>query len=78
MSSHQQPSPMTQCEQILRHLREEGSITQKEAAERYDIYRLSARILDLKERGHQIEKEMEGSGRTQYARYYLTQQALSI
>lgn len=69
---------MTQCEQILKHLRNHGSITQKEAVDQYDIYRLSARILDLKEQGHEIEKEMEGRGRKKHARYYLKQTAMSL
>jgi len=70
---------MTQCEQILRHLREEGSITQREAAQRYGIYRLAARIYDLRRDGHDIEKELEsGEGRTQYARYYLIQTSLQL
>ena len=70
---------MTQCEQILRHLRQEGSITQREAARRYEIYRLAARIYDLRRQGHQIEKEMETSdtGKS-YARYYLNQPALQL
>lgn len=70
---------MTQCEQVLRHLRQEGSITQREAARRYEIYRLAARIYDLRRQGHQIEKEMETSDDgKQYARYYLKQPALSL
>jgi replicative DNA helicase len=69
---------MTQCEQILRHLRERGSITQKEAVNEYGIYRLSARILDLRQQGHEIETEMEGEGRDQHARYYLKQTAMSL
>lgn len=69
---------MTQCEQVLRHLKNEGSITQKEAVEKYDIYRLSARILDLKEKGYVIEKKMEGMGQTQFARYYLKQTTMEI
>jgi len=70
---------MTQCEQILRHLRQEGSITQREAVQKYDIYRLAARIYDLRREGHQIEKEMETSDEgKQYARYRLKQPALNL
>ena len=70
---------MTQCEQVLRHLKDEGSITQREAARRYEIYRLAARIYDLRRQGHQIEKEMETSenGKS-YARYYLHQPTLQL
>lgn len=39
---------MTQCERILRHLQDYGSITQAEAVTEYGCYRLGARIWDLK------------------------------
>jgi len=70
---------MTQCEKVLRHLKNEGSITQREATKRYEIYRLAARIYDLRRQGHQIEKEMETSdtGKS-YARYYLRQPTLQL
>lgn len=45
---------MTQCERILRHLRDYGSITQAEAMTEYGCYRLGARIFDLKKRGYEI------------------------
>lgn len=70
---------MTQCQQVLDHLRRKGSITQKEAAQEYQIYRLAARIYDLRQDGHEIEKKMEkGKGDSMYARYYLKQPALSL
>jgi len=69
---------MTQCEQILRHLRNEGSITQREAAQRYGIYRLAARIYDLRREGHDIKKTMEEGKDSQYARYYLEQMTMSL
>lgn len=40
----------TQCERILRHLRDYGSITQKEAYAEYGIARLASRINDLKKK----------------------------
>lgn len=48
---------MTQCERILRHLREIGPITQADAYREYGCQRLAARIADLRERGHKIRKE---------------------
>ena len=45
---------MTQCERILRHLRDYGSITQAEAITEYGCYRLGARIFDLKNQGYEI------------------------
>ena len=49
---------MTQCERILRHLEDHGSLTQAEAMQEYGIMRLSARIWDLRHRGHEIRQEM--------------------
>lgn len=42
---------MTQCERILRHLQDYGSITQAEAVTEYGCYRLGARVFDLKAQG---------------------------
>lgn len=67
---------MTQCERILRHLRDYGSITQAEAQAEYGVTRLAARIDNLRERGHAIKSELvQGKNRygekTRYARYTL-------
>ena len=48
---------MTQCERILRHLQDYGSITQAEAVTEYGCYRLGARIFDLKAQGIPIRSE---------------------
>ena len=54
----------TQCERILRHLRDYGSITQKEAYAEYGITRLASRINDLKKKGFNITSEtVEGKNR---------------
>lgn len=42
---------MTQCDRILRHLRDYGSITAAQAIAEYGCLRLAARIADLKRRG---------------------------
>ena len=67
---------MTQCERILRHLQDYGSITQAEAVTEYGCYRLGARIWDLKARGVPIKSEtVTGKNRygerTCFARYSL-------
>lgn len=49
---------MTQCEMILRHMEDCGSITSLEAVEQYGIMRLASRITDLKKAGYQIRREM--------------------
>ena len=56
---------MTQCERVLRHMRDYGSITSAEAITEYGIYRLASRISDLKKQGVPIEKEMV-SGKNRY------------
>lgn len=67
---------MTQCDRILRHLQDYGSITQAEAVTEYGCYRLGARIFDLKARGVAIKSEtVSGKNRygerTIFARYSL-------
>lgn len=67
---------MTQCERILRHLQDYGSITQAEAVTEYGCYRLGARIFDLKAQGVPIKSEtVTGKNRygerTCFARYSL-------
>ncbi len=65
---------MIQNTQILEHLKNHGSITPKEALDRYGVMRLGARIYDLKQMGVEITKTLEsGVNRlghpTRYARY---------
>lgn len=65
---------MTQCELIMRHLEDYGSITSMEAVTEYGIMRLASRISDLKKIGAPIVKTMESSKNrygeiTHYARY---------
>lgn len=45
---------MTQCEMVLRHLKDYGQITTKEAFEEYGITRLSGRMYDLRKAGYII------------------------
>lgn len=51
-------SKTTQCDRILRHLNDFGSITQAEASNEYGIERLASRIYDLKKRGIVFDTEM--------------------
>lgn len=67
---------ITQCDKILRHLKDYGSINPLEALGQYGIMRLASRITDLKQRGHLITKETKKSknryGETvRYAEYRL-------
>lgn len=49
---------MTQTEQILQHLQENGSITPMTAIMQYGITRLSARIYDLNRQGIHCNKQL--------------------
>lgn len=59
---------MSQASRILAHLKR-GPITQPQAIERYNCYRLAARIADLRMAGHKISTERVGDA--QMARYRL-------
>ena len=67
----------TQCERILRHLNDFGTITSREAMMEYGIYRLASRISDLKKQGYtfnvsfKTEKNRYGEP-TSFAVYQLT------
>jgi hypothetical protein len=67
---------LTQCDRILRHLEDYGSIDPMIAIMEYGCMRLAARIADLKRQGHAITTErMKGRNRyeepTCYAVYRL-------
>lgn len=71
---------MSQDERVLAYMQAFGSITQKEAINELDIYRLSARIWSLKQNGHAITSTLEYSVNAhgeavRYARYRLKEQA---
>lgn len=67
---------MTQCDRILRHMEDYGSIDPMTAIKDYGCMRLSARIADLKGMGHPIRaKRVSGKNRygesTNYCVYSL-------
>ena len=70
----------TQCERILRHLRDFGSISSLEAISEYGCMRLASRINDLKRQGYNISAE-RGKGKNRYgeptsfAVYHLVEEA---
>ena len=60
--------------EVLRYLKENGSITQMDAIELFGATRLSAIVFNLRRKGHDIESVSEGAidryGRAiNYARY---------
>lgn len=64
---------MTQNQIILKHLKQGRSISAFEAIMDYNIFRLGARIWELKKAGHRIESELKTNPATgkHYARYSL-------
>lgn len=73
---------MTQCEKILRHMEDYGSITSLEAMQEYSIMRLASRIADLRKIGVPICKEtVKGKNRygesISYARYSLKREGVN-
>ncbi len=62
---------MSQCTQILVHMKHHGSITPLEALKRYNCLRLAARIDNLRNRGHNIETDIIKRKGKRYAKYRL-------
>ncbi len=48
---------MTQCDQILHHLETVGPLTPLDALKLYGCFRLTSRIWDLKQLGHEIQTD---------------------
>jgi hypothetical protein len=67
---------MTQCERILRHMNDYGTIDPMVAIKEYGCMRLASRIADLKRQGYDIVSERtKGKNRygeqTSYCTYWL-------
>lgn len=54
---------------VLKHLVKYGSLTAEMAVRLYRIYRLGARIYDLKRSGHNISSGLESKGSCHWAVY---------
>jgi len=67
---------MSQTDIVLKHLEHEGPLTPKQAMNLYGIYRLGARVYDLRMRGHNIRRDMvkvrSRGGSALVARYSLS------
>lgn len=61
----------TQCQKILRYMKQNGGITQMDAMEHFRCYRLAARIADLRTRGYSIITDKSEAG--SYAIYRLAE-----
>lgn len=62
---------MTQCEEILRHLKRGKTLTPLQALKAGWGLRLSARILELRQAGHDIKTRMVKRGGARVAEYSL-------
>jgi len=62
---------MTQCELVYAYMSKWGSITQRDAVNDLNCYRLSARIYDLIQQGHNINSENVTENGKTFARYSL-------
>jgi len=63
---------MNQKDMILRHLKRYGRITPMQALGNYGVYRLAARISDLRAAGYRIETTMRHlPNRKHHAVYHL-------
>ena len=61
----------SQCKQVLKHLKKHKSIMPLQALNLYGIYRLSARIFNLKEDGYNIDTKMIYQHPVKFAKYVL-------
>lgn len=73
---------VTQCEKILQHLEQYGSITAMEAVTEYGIMRLASRITDLKKQGVPINRDIiSGKNRfgenIYFAKYTLREESIN-
>lgn len=56
---------MTQCERVLKYMRDFGSINPLQAMGDLGVMRLAARVSDLRKEGHKISRRMV-AGRNRY------------
>ena len=61
---------MSQCDEVLRRLKR-GPLTPAEAFTELGVYRLAARINNLRDAGHNIVTDWQETNGKRYARYRL-------
>lgn len=69
----------TQCDRIIRYIKDFGSISTWEAMEDLGVCRLASRIFDLKEKGYSFRKQRvhklnRYGEKTHYDRYFLVEE----
>ena len=62
---------MSQCNDIINHIQTKGTITPLEALSAYGCFRLAARILELKDRGYDIDRRTVKRNGKEYAEYFM-------
>lgn len=62
---------MSQTTAILKALQAGDKITPLDALKRFGVFRLAARICELKEAGHDVKVSMVKSGENRFAEYSL-------
>ena len=62
---------MSQCSDVLKYLKTGRSITPRVAMDKWGIYRLAARILELRSQCLVIETHIVSFGKKRYASYLL-------
>ena len=62
---------LSQCDMILDYMKRGFSITPIEALNKFNCFRLGARISDLKHEGHRIHTELVSNGKKKFASYRL-------
>lgn len=62
---------MSQTQAILDHMKRGESITPMDALRLYGCFRLAARVADLRESGHNIERQLIRKDGKTYAEYRL-------
>jgi hypothetical protein len=65
----------TQCDNLLRYLNTGRSVTAMTALDLWGIFRLAARIYQLKQRGHHIESHTIKVGKKHVAAYLIDRSA---
>ena len=64
-------SATSQCETLLNYLQTGRSISSLVALDKFGVFRLAARVHQLKQRGHRIETRFIKVGEKRFAAYML-------
>jgi len=62
---------MSQCSNILKHLEEGKSITPIDALNLFGVFRLAARISDIRNAGHEITTKSVKVNNKEFASYFM-------